>query len=200
MRRHFRGVVIALVCITVAGAWRPLAEALTLAPESKLWFDGESTVRDWSCKAPVLQAAVEAQGAGAVAAVLGGEKAVNTVTFTVPTMKLDCDNRTMNGHMRKALNAEKHAAITFTLTGYELSKGETVKGTLDGTLTINGVTKPIVLSAEFVAGPNGTLRVTGRYPLKMTDWDVSPPRLMLGTLKVKEMVTVGFDLLLTNTI
>ncbi len=196
MRRHYRGVVTALVCIATVSAWRPLAQPLKLAPESKLWFDGKSTVRDWSCKAPVLQAEVEAAGGGAQSQVLAGEKAVTSAKFVVPTMQLDCDNRTMNGHMRKALQADKNKEIAFTLTSYELSKNGGVKGTLQGDLLINGVTKPITLPVEFATGPNGALRMTGKYPLKMTDWKVTPPKLMLGTLKVNEMVTVSFDLLL----
>ena len=55
-------------------------------------------------------------------------------------------------------------------------------------------TKPITMPAEFTAGTGSALRVTGAYPLKMTDWQVPPPKLMLGTLKVNEMVTVHFDL------
>lgn len=199
MRRQLRGVNIALVCIATAGtlvAWRPSAQPLTLAPESKLWFDGKSTVKDWACKAPVMEAAVEAPAPGAVDAVLTGKKAVSTVTFTVPTMKLDCDNGTMNGHMRKALNAEKHGTITFKLTDYVLATNGAVKGTLNGELTINGVTKPIVLPVEFAKAETGALRVKGVYELKMTDWEVKPPKLMMGTMKVNEMVNVGFDLLL----
>lgn len=196
MRRHYRGIVTALVCIATVGAWRPLAHPLKLAPESKLWFDGKSTVRDWKCTAPVMQAEVEATAAGAQNQVLAGEKAVTSVKFAVETMKLDCDNGTMNGHMRKALHADKNPEIAFTLTSYELNKNGGVTGTLQGDLLINGVTKQIMLPVEFAAGPNGTLRITGKYLLKMTDWKVTPPKLMLGTLKVNEMVMVGFDLLL----
>jgi polyisoprenoid-binding protein YceI len=198
MRRQVRGLTTAVVCLLVAGAWRPVAPAdpLTLAPESKLWFDGKSTVRDWSCKATALEATVDADGSGAVAAVLGGTKAVRTVAFSVPVDQLDCDNKTMNGHMWKALNASTHRTIAFTLSGYEFGEGTPLRGTLQGTLTLNGVEKPIVLPVEFEAGEGGTLRVKGLYALRMTDWGVKPPSLMLGTMKVREMVNVGFDLLL----
>lgn len=197
MRRQVLGITTAIVFLLVAGAWRPLnsSDPLTLAPASKLWFDGESTTKDWSCKATLLEAAVDAEGAGAVEAVLGGTKAVKTVTFTVPVGKLDCDNGTMNNHMRKALDAETHQTIAFALESYELATGSTVTGTLKGALTLRGVTLPITLPVEFAAA-DGALRVKGVYALKMTDWKVPPPKLFLGTMKVKEMVNVRFDLLL----
>lgn len=194
--RRLRGATTALVCLLIAGAWRAPADPLVLAPESKLWFEGKSTVRDWSCKATALEAAVDAEGSGAVAAILGGAKAVRTVALTVPVAKLDCENGTMNNHMRKALNAEKHATIAFELSSYELVAGTPVGGTLEGRLTINGVTKPVTLTAEYAAGPDGALRMTGVYPLTMTEWEVAPPRLMMGTMKVNPLVHVHFDLLL----
>lgn len=198
MRRQLRGAATALVCLAVAAAWRPLGDPLTLAPESKLWFDGKSTVRDWSCKATTMQAAVEAEGAGAVAAILAGTKAVTNVSFSVPIDKIDCQNNngTMQGHMKKALNAAKHPTISFAMTGYELAKGATVTGTLQGDLTINGIAKPISFPVEFSEGAGGALRMTGKYPLTMTEWSVQPPKLMMGTLKVNPKIDVHIDLLL----
>lgn len=196
MRRQLRGVSAALLCLAIGGAWRPLGQALSITAESRLWFDGKSTVRDWSCKATAIEGAIQAEGATAVADVLGGRKAVRTATLTFPVSKLDCDNGTMNGHMRKALDATAHEAITFTLADYDLAAAAPTTGTLRGTLTIKGVTKPITLAASFEAAAGGVLRVTGSHALDMTEWEVAPPKLMLGTLKVREVVTVGFNLLL----
>lgn len=192
MRRRLRGVVLGGLAVGIMAAWSPVVAPLTLRPESRLSFDGKSTVRDWSCHASTMQADFDAD-LGAVAAVLQGRKAVKAVTLTVPVEKLDCANGTMNGHMRKALNAEQHKRLVFTLTGYELAGAGPVTGTLNGTLQINGVTKPITLTARFSEAPNGGLRMVGSYPLTMTDWQVQPPTLMLGTLKVDPVVTVKFD-------
>lgn len=194
MRVPVRGATALLLGVMWLAAWRPMGERLSLAPASRLSFDGTSTVRNWSCTAGSIDAAIEAEGDGPVGAVLQARKAVEEVVLTFPVDRLECGNGTMNGHMRKALNAETHRTITFRLTGYELAAGAPVAGTLRGTLTINGVTKPIVLRAQFSAAPGGALRVAGSYPLTMTDWQVTPPTLMLGTLKVGPVVTVQFDL------
>lgn len=196
MRSRIRGASAALLCLAIAGASRPIGGQLALKAESRLWFDGKSTLRDWSCKATAIEGTLEAPSATSVADVLAAKKAVRTATLNFPTAKLDCDNGTMNKHMRNALNAEAHKAITFTLTDYELTAASPVTGTLRGTLSINGVTQPITLAAQFAGEADGTLRVTGSHDLNMTEWAVEPPKLMLGTLKVRESVTVRFDLLL----
>ncbi len=194
MRAPMPRWTLALAALALVAAASPIVDALRLKPESRLWFEGTSTVRDWSCKAPQIDATIDAEAA-APAAVLDGRKAVKTVDLVFPVATLDCENRTMNNHMRTALNAERHQTIRFTLGEYTLAKGSTTTGSLQGQLTINGQTKPIMVPVQF-ANAAGALRVTGRYPLPMTQWGVQPPRLMMGTLKVGDTVTVNFDLLL----
>ena len=194
MRVVLRGLTALTLGVMWLAAWRPVADRLTLAPASRLSFDGTSTVRNWSCTAGAIDAAIEAEGEGPVGAVLQARKAVEEVALTFPVDRLDCGNATMNGHMRKALHADTHRTIVFRLTGYELTAGTPVAGTLHGTLALNGVTKPITVRAQFSPAPGGALRVAGSYPLTMTDWQVTPPTLMLGTLKVGPVVTVQFDM------
>lgn len=194
--RTSRLALTALAALAI-GASRPAVDQLSIKEGSRLWFDGTSTVRDWSCQAAQLDAVIETE-AGAPAAVLGGRKAVRAVTLTIPVARLNCnDNRTMNGHMLKALNAERHPTIQFTLASYDVAHAAPSSGTLQGTLMINGTTRPVTLLVEF-EGVEGALRVAGTYALKMTEWGVTPPKLMMGALKVGETVTVRFDLLLQH--
>jgi polyisoprenoid-binding protein YceI len=198
MRPHTRPsrfLPAALAILAIAAAV-PAPQALKVSEGSRLWFEGTSTVRDWNCQAGQLDAAIDAD-AGAPAAVLGGRRAVRTVQLTIPVAQLDCNaNRTMNGHMWTALESERHATIQFALASYELAQSPT-RGTLTGSLTIHGVAHPVTIPVEF-ADQDGALRVTGSYALKMTEWGVEPPKLMLGALKVGETVTVRFELLLQH--
>ena len=177
-------------------AWASL-DPLKLTADSRLWVDGTSTVRSFTCKATSLDAVAESGAENAIEAVLGGETAVRTVTLSVPTDKLDCGNGTMNGHMMKAIKAKEHPTITFMLDSYTLGKGAgATAATMKGTLTLGGVTKAIELEATLTPGANGALRVAGAYALNMKDFNLIPPTLMLGTLKVRENVKVNFDLAL----
>jgi polyisoprenoid-binding protein YceI len=172
---------------------------LDVQPESQLWIAGTSTVRSFQCQAATFDARIESAGTGAVAAVLGGEKAVSSVLVTVPVEKLDCRNSTMNEHMRKAIKAAQFPTIVFRVTTYDLAKSnDGVAVTLNGTLTLGGVEKPITINALAKPGDNGTLVVSGSREVRMTEFGLKPPTLMLGTLKVDERIKVGFDVILKD--
>jgi len=185
----------ALVPLVAASTRAPL----DLQPESKLTISGTSTVRAFQCQATSFDAKVESSGSSAVAAVLAGEKAVSSVVVTVPTEKLDCRNGTMNEHMRKALKVTQFPTVVFKVNGYELAKAtDGVAVTLNGALTLGGVEKPITVNALAKAGENGTLLVSGTQEVRMTEFGLKPPTLMLGTMKVDERIKVGFDVILKD--
>ena len=195
MRNRTIASLATLALLAPAGAWTPADAPLTLAPQSRLWVDGTSTVRAFQCKATVLEADVDA-APNAVAAVLGGEKAVKSVEFRVPAEKLECGNGTMNEHMWKAIKAKEHKTIVFRVASYDVAKGtEGVRGTLNGTLTLGGVEKKVAIEA---AGRDaaGALRVTGTHEIRLSEYGLKAPTLMFGTMKVGDAVKVGFDLVL----
>lgn len=184
-----------LAGIGLAGAWTRIDTPMTLQPESKLWVEGTSTTKSWSCKASISEADIIATSANAASAIVAGEKAVRSVAVTVAAPKLDCGNGTMTKHALKALEADKHKTINFTLSGYELAKAGTgAKTTLKGSLTLGGVTKPVVITANATDAGAGKVRVAGTYALKMSDYGLKPPSLMMGAMKVGDQVTVNFDL------
>jgi len=172
---------------------------LDLQPESRLWVAGTSTVRSFQCQAGAFDATAISASAEAVAAVLAGEKAVSNVEVTVPVDRLDCRNATMNEHMRKALKAKEYPTVVFRAGAYDLTRAnDSVTVTLSGSLTLGGVQRPITITAQAKAGPGGTLVVSGTRDVRMTEFGLKPPTLMLGTLRVDDRVTVGFDVVLKN--
>ena len=118
MRKRWSGGLVALaLAFPLLGAGP--GTGLKVQPESKLWVEGSSTVRGFSCAAQGFDATVT--GAG-LAGVLQGQKAVESVDVKVPAEQLDCGNGKMNEHMRKALKADEHPVIEFRLTSYELPR------------------------------------------------------------------------------
>jgi polyisoprenoid-binding protein YceI len=171
---------------------------LSLQPTSKLWVEGTSTVRSFSCQASEVKATVEASGSNAIARLMTGDKAVESVNVVVPSEKLDCGNGTMNDHMRKAIKMNEAPTIAFRVTSYDLTKeANGVAGNLTGTLSLGGETRTITVPAAGVMEA-GALHVTGAYQLAMSDYKLTPPSLMFGRIKVRDQVTVKFDLLLKN--
>ena len=198
--RKVNGRVVLLYTLAPALlAAAALTNSMTLQPASRLWIKGTSTVRSFECKAGALEAKVETGAPGATAALMAGDKAVTAASLTVPSAQLHCGNGTMNEHMKKALKVKEHPTIEFRVASYTLAKAaEGMQAELTGTLTLGGVEKPVTVQATGKDEGDGTLRVTGTHEIRMTEYGLKPPTLMLGTLKVNERVTVGFDLLLKN--
>ena len=194
-RIHVPLALGALVTVMAASTRAPL----DVQPESRLWISGTSTVRSVQCQASSFDAKVESAGSDAIASILAGEKAVSTVEVTVPAEKLDCRNGTMNEHMRKALKAKENPTIVFRASSYDLAKSDDgMAVTLNGTLTLGGVQKPIAIKANAKRNAEGALIVSGTREIRMTEFELKPPTLMLGTMKVDEKITVGFDVVLKN--
>lgn len=190
---------ILLLLATAVGGWRNATDAVSLESRSRLWIAGTSTVRSFECKAGALNAEIDTVGDEPLAAILGGEKAVRSVRFTVPAAELDCGNDKMNDHMLKALKAAEFPEIRFRLSAYELERAEAgLRAALTGELTLGGETRPVTIASQVADGDGGVLRVAGSYELNMTDFGLKPPKLMLGTLRVHDKVTVGFELFLKN--
>lgn len=176
---------------------RSVQQPLTLQPQSRLWIEGTSTVRAFQCRAGTLETDVQVTGPGAVRAVIAGEKAVSSAQVRVPARSLDCRNGTMNEHMYKAVKAAEHATIAFTVTSYEISRAaDSVKGSATGQLSLGGVERTITVTGDVTEQADGALHIRGAHRLRMTEYGLKPPTLMMGVLKVHDGVTVGFDLLL----
>ena len=125
-------------------------------------------------------------------AVLPIEQLVQSAAVSLDVEKLDCGNGTMNEHMRKALKWQDNPRLSFALTSYTIA-GPNV--TLIGTLTIAGRENPVEIAGT-VTEEAGRIRVQAAHTIKMTEWGVKPPSLMLGTMKVRDAATIHIDVAL----
>lgn len=170
-----------------------LAGGVSGQAAATLVIDGTSTIRDWSCESASFTVEPDPRS-GFEEGVLRAEPALETVTLRFPVSAIDCGNGKMNDHMWKALEAKEHPQIRYSLSRYEIAAAESgVAVRADGELTIAGTARPITTAVTVVRDAGGGLRVQGEQVVKMTDFGVKPPTLMLGTLKVGDEVRVRFD-------
>lgn len=195
--QHGRTVIFATLLGTFAltGA---AAARFPFQPESRVWLEGTSTVRDFTCKATRLEGTVDPAPGQAGLAIGTLQGAVRGGQVTIPVADLDCGNGTMNGHLRNALRAADHGSIEFRMSSFDVTPGAPGEGTLRlaGTLRIAGQEKPVTIDGVAAAEENGALRVRGSKEIVMTEYGVKPPSLMMGTMKVGPRVKVHFDVVL----
>lgn len=166
------------------------------AEPSTLTIDGTSTVRSWTCEANSFTV-VPNPPSGFEDGVMQGQESLESVTLTFPVTEIDCGNGKMDDHLRNALKAKDHPRIQYSLSTYDIATaatGVTVKAT--GDLMIAGAVRPITMDVSVTRDASGAVRVQGKQDVKMTEFGVTPPKLMLGTLKVGDEVTVTFDVTL----
>lgn len=74
----------------------------------------------------------------------------SAINVTVNTESVDTNHAERDKHIRSEdfLNVAEHATATFTSTGVEVTGDNSAK--VSGDLTLNGVTKPVVLDANFI--------------------------------------------------
>ena len=165
----------------------------------KLTISGTSTVRSWTCTTEEFESSV--RPGSNLEGVLRGEKVVSSVMLRFPVAEIGCGNGTMEGHLRKALKADRFSDVTYELSTYELSAASNgVAVQTMGKLTIAGATNAIEMALTVSRGENGQLRVKGETPLTMSMFGVKPPSLMMGTMKVGDAIRVSFDVPLRSDV
>jgi hypothetical protein len=199
MRGTIPGIAAAVTLMMVAPALASGAGAQGSDPvvrvSGTMRVDGNSTVRSWSCEAPVADILVTPGAGGLSVENLGG--AVSGLEVLVFTPEMDCNNDTMNEHMWKALKSGDHPDIRFSMTRYRVTEGDAGRAVLiDGELELAGARQPLTISASVEARAEGGLVVKGSHEIVMTAFGIQPPRLMLGALRVHDPVQVIFDLVL----
>jgi polyisoprenoid-binding protein YceI len=188
-KRIITAIVLSTAITSAAAAQTAPRNAFTIQPESRVSVEGTSSVRGWTCQAEKIDGAVMTDDAQLT---LGRASNAASATMSIDVARLECGNGTMNGHMRRALKDQTAPQILFRYQRLETT-GSTARVT--GQLTMAGQTRPVTVEGQLVEEAGGALRLRGQYELKMTDWQIDPPRLMAGTLKVHDPVRINFDVL-----
>jgi hypothetical protein len=154
-------------------------------------IEGTSNLHDWNMKSNLgsYHGVFEMSPTGTLTG-------VPSLSFSVPAKSLKSDSKSMDKNTYKALNADKHASISFVAQSADIRPAGTgfIINTR-GRLTISGVTKDIVLHVNATVNADKSITYTGAYKLKMTDYKVDPPTALFGAISTGDAVTVKFSLL-----
>lgn len=193
-RFHVIGSMITLIGLFLLGGGR-VADAQTLyelAPESRLWIDGSSTVNRFTCEAD------QADGQG----LLGREVDQVEALVRIPVEDFDCGNRRMNKDLYKAMRAQDHPHIVFDLNAVHMvadaSMDDEPTLRVVGELALAGTERVVEVEVEGEELEDGRLRATGSIALEMTDFGINPPSGLLGLVKAHDRILVRFDLVASS--
>jgi YceI-like domain len=114
-------------------------------------------------------------------AIEGFEIAIKAASLSSPKEGLD-------KNMHKALKVSEFKEITFRLLRIETAPSLRAVGVLK----VAGVEREITVDLKTASAP-AALTVTGEVKLLMTDFNIAPPKAMLGMLKTDPKITVKFE-------
>lgn len=126
--------------------------------------------------------------------------ALSFQVFTVDVSTLTTDDRMRDGQIRNNIlqtNRAGNATVTFAPSSVEGLELPLVAGTrqtveLTGDLTIKGVTRTVAFDLDLEVVSDGELRGTASTVVKLTDFDISVPRVPL-VARVDEDVQLVLD-------
>jgi polyisoprenoid-binding protein YceI len=186
---HTLGLAMVVAAASVAGA--QATARVAVAPTTKLWIEGTSNVHDWKCSASDLGNAIVIAVDAVAPATTAPAKLVRTVDVKIPVRSLKCGNGKMDDNLYKALKANDHTEIVYSLVSTE-TIGDSLRA--KGKLTIAGVTNELTMDLDATRLPDGSLKASGTVPVKMTAFGVKPPSALLGAIKTGDEVKVKFEL------
>lgn len=156
---------------------------LKLQANPELAVSGTSSLHDWEMPSE------EASGKMIAETASGKLKTIESIEVVMPAESIKSGKSGMDKKAYDALNTKKHKSIIFKLNKASKSGDNWI---LEGTFQIAGVTKNVKINAKETSN-NGTYGLSGAHEFKLTDYDITPPKALMGTIKTGDEVKISFD-------
>ena len=185
MRTYFKTSII----IFFAGILTSFTFAQTFkldAGNSSLTVDGTSSLHDWQIEAEAYNGGVSFSDIETAS--------IDKLQVDVLVESLKSGKTTMDKNTYKALKTSKYPKILFSLTKTDKVKSlgnNKFEVMAYGDLTISGTKKNIPIKFLLEINEN-TITLTGEKAIKMTDFNVEPPKALFGTITTGDEITIKF--------
>lgn len=147
------------------------------ASSVKITINGTSTIHEWDMMSTE----------GKFSGFINGNK-VENIAFIIPVKSLVSGKSAMDRNTYNALKAEKYPNFVFTADEINVLRGN---AEVKGKLTITNVSKEITLPMN-VSQEDGAIILQGFMQLDMKDYNIEPPKFMMGSVKTGDVISIKF--------
>lgn len=185
--------ILFFIFLTVSLSLQAVSPATYSASGHQIRINGNSNVQRWSAEVPRVTAV------GDFVVNNGRLEAISRLTVEVDATAIrGSEGNIMTEKIQESLKVQQHPRIVFRLTRLEniSQSGNEFTVEASGNLTLAGVSRPVELLATGRVMSNGDIQISGVEEMKMTTWNVQPPRAMLGALRTADDISVNFSLTL----
>lgn len=169
-------------------------ETWVVSSASTLKVDGKTNINNFSCMVASYGKSTDQ---------LICEKSIDgckvTSHLTIAIALFDCHNRMMTKDLQKTLKSQQFPEMVigfkkFSTLPSTLNKGMIFSGKAD--IVLAGVTRSYDIKFTTLANTSSEVELLGKKTLLFTDFGLTPPSKLGGTIKVKNELDVEFKLLL----
>ncbi|GAC1300207.1 MAG: hypothetical protein NVSMB24_00270 [Mucilaginibacter sp.] len=155
---------------------------------------GSSNVHDWTMTSTAMESHGDFTFEG------GNLRSVLAFSFSLDAKSLKSDHESMDNRTYTTVKANQYPKITYKLTRAVITTVQKNKYSIKttGDLKIAGATQTITMTVNAVVNPDNSISCTGSHSIKLTDFNIDPPSFMLGAMKVKNDLTIQFNLVYKN--
>ena len=191
---NMRSLLVAFVLL-VAHSSRSAAQSVFHLLSWNAFISGTSTLHDWHSQIDTIKftGSIHADGTNTVV--------IRDIDVCIPVRGIRShEGSIMDDKTFAAFKSEKYPNITFTARSAQAIIGadHTLVIATEGTLTMAGTSLPVALSGNGQISDDGQWHLNIAKELNMEDYRMTPPAAVLGTIRVGPVVTVHFDLVLSE--
>ena len=183
-------------CIWLTHNTQSQAQTFKATSDSYIMIKGTSTLHDWELRSEnVISEVLFKMNDG------GHPENLEYLTFSLNKMTLKSNQSGLDRRAYEALKANRHPELVFRMNGnssMQQQHGDNYMVSLKGDLIIAGVTRQINVNATCLNGDDKKLICSGSQKLKMTDFQVDPPVMMLGALRTGDEITIDYRMVYTR--
>lgn len=154
---------------------------------SSLIVSGTSSLHDWDISAEDISGTLDVD--------LGEIVKISKLEVVVKSESLKSGKNGMDKNTYKALKTDRFETIKFKLkTVNEIAKVKDAYYEVSavGDLTVAGVTRSVHLRF-FLQVIEKKILIMGNIELRMTEFEIEPPRALLGTIKTGDLINIKFN-------
>jgi hypothetical protein len=170
---------------------------LVIHPTSSITIGGSTNVNKYKCAIPkytgndtLLLTAERGKGAYFKKGVVKLEAS-----------RFDCEKNVITKDFAETIQAKKYPYITLNFTSFERAPEfaeteEPFRGKI--TVTLANASVPCEVRCKIVKDKNNLIHLRGWHLFKFSDFNLQAPTKMMGLIKVEELITVDFHLVMAR--
>lgn len=123
-------------------------------------------------------------------------KNIDNISFTCKARDLKSESSLMDRKAYDALKSDNFPEITFSGTSVTdlVSDNQKFTGKVKGNLSLAGKTKEVVIPFSGTINNNNAVSITASTSVIMSEYGMTPPTAMMGTLKTGDKISVNLSL------